>query len=97
MDLRQEILETAIKATVGDRNKSYGHPSGSMQIMADLINAYFKTQFTMADMAIIMVCNKLSRIPNNKLHIDNNVDGAAYLAIQAELQQMLDGINNGKS
>jgi Domain of unknown function (DUF6378) len=86
---RQEILETALEFTTGDRNKTYGPPKPNLTCFANLVQAYLNgmtqpEQLDATDGAIIMTLAKISRIAVNKQHKDNYIDGAAYMAIAGE-------------
>lgn len=85
---RGEILEEARSLTEGDRNKTYGHPYDNLAYLGRLWGAYLGTEpipaFKVAEM---MTLCKMSR-SQNRLHRDNHVDGAAYMAIAGECQMM---------
>lgn len=96
--IRGQILDTAKGLTTGDRNKSYGPPIDNLTTYANLIAAYIEgrnaagTEYIDAvDAAIFMVLAKISRIVANRGHKDNYVDGAAYMAIAGECDELLGG------
>lgn len=89
VSVRQEILETALELTTGDRNKTYGPPKPNLTCFANLVQAYLNgmtqpEQLDATDGAIIMALAKISRIAANKQHKDNYIDGTAYMAIAGE-------------
>lgn len=96
---RQGILETASSLTSGDRNKSYGEPIDNMDLFAHLIDTYLTGKREVdgsnfidvdaVDASIIMALSKIARIAMNRGHVDNYVDGAAYMAIAGECDQIL--------
>lgn len=89
ISVRQEILETALELTTGDRAKTYGPPKPNLTCFANLVEAYLKgrndiSSVDATDGAVIMALAKISRIAANKKHKDNYIDGAAYMAIAGE-------------
>lgn len=102
--LRGQILDTAKNLTTGDRDKTYGPPIDNLTVYAELVSAYLigkvKTSIDIkealmnldaVDAAILMVLAKVSRIAMNRGHKDNYVDGAAYMAIAGECDELLGG------
>jgi hypothetical protein len=101
--VRGQILNTAKSLTTGDRNKSYGPPIYNLTTYANLCQAYMDgrgldssaiqeiTPLDAVDMAIFMVLAKVSRIAANRGHKDNYIDGAAYMAIAGECDELLGG------
>lgn len=83
--IRGELLERALAATCGDRNKTYGEPLEQFTRHAELCSAYFGRAISPHDVAIFLILCKLSRIPGNPAHEDSYIDGAAYFAIAGEL------------
>ena len=95
--IRENILETAIGLTTGDRNKAYGDPYNNLLIQANMINNYLYARFpekeielTPQDIAMVYVLGKVTRIGLNPSHEDSHIDGAAYLAIAYECNQKED-------
>lgn len=91
--LRQEILEKALVATMGDREKSYGSPFPNMSCAAELKNVYKKfagNKYNAAhEQAMDMVFTKLARIATGAVgHLDSYIDASAYIAIAAECQNI---------
>ena len=92
--IREEVLETAIKLTTQDRNKQYGDPGVNMRCFAAMIDVYLhfhgqgglNRTVNAHDAAMIMALSKVARIAvSSKPHMDNYIDGAAYLAIAAQV------------
>lgn len=91
---RTKILLEANKLTSGDRDKTYGPPIDNLSTYADLCSAYLAAlpdpkKLDATDGSVLMILAKISRIPRNKLHRDNYVDGAAYMAIAGECAEIL--------
>lgn len=94
--IRGQILDTARSLTTGDRNKSYGPPKDNLTTYANLCEAYLHGKgkdnvLDAVDGAIFMVLAKVSRIAANRGHKDNYVDGAAYMAIAGECDDLIGG------
>ena len=90
---REAILQTAIDLIVGDRQDSYGEPSGQMEHtwkLWELYRKHSKGKYGGAhEAAMFLAINKLSRISyGNECKDDHYVDFSAYLAIafEAELE-----------
>jgi hypothetical protein len=96
---RVRTLETAIKLTGGDRNKSYGPPFDTLSDCAELWNAYINTKqacieatadgsysvrLRAEDVAWLMTLVKMARSFQSGYHPDNYTDAAAYSAIAGE-------------
>jgi hypothetical protein len=75
------ILEEAHQLVYGDRSEQYGGPFLDFGRTAGMINALFqdklKKEFTREDIAMLMICVKLSRTMN-KIKRDSIVDIAGY-------------------
>lgn len=78
----QSILKEAEQLTHGDRAQSYGHPFDNYTRVAGLVNILLKdklaTELTASDLALVMICVKLSREMNFPKR-DNLVDIAGYV------------------
>lgn len=99
---RVQTLETAIKLTGGDRNKSYGPPFDNLTDCANLWNAYvnskqacivrtadsYEVKFTAEDVAWLMTLVKMTRSFQSGYHPDNYTDAAAYSAIAGECREI---------
>ena len=93
---RGRVLSQASACTLQDRNANYGEPHHNLSCLAELKAVYKKyagSKFSAThDTAIEHVLGKIARIAagSGKLHLDNYIDGAAYLAIAAECQDVED-------
>jgi hypothetical protein len=100
---RVQTLETAIKLTGGDRNRSYGPPYDNLSDCANLWNAYinskmgcivpkadggYEVNLKAEDVAWFMVLVKMTRSFNTGYHPDNYTDAAAYSAIAGECREI---------
>lgn len=100
---RVRTLETAIKLTGGDRNKSYGPPFDNLSDCAELWNAYINTKqacieptadgsysirLRAEDVAWLMALVKMTRSFQHGYHPDNYTDAAAYSAIAGECREI---------
>lgn len=100
---RVQTLETAIKLTGGDRNKSYGPPYDNLSDCANLWNAYinsklgcivpkgdggYEVRLNAEDVSWLMVLVKMTRSFNPGYHPDNYTDAAAYSAIAGECREI---------
>jgi hypothetical protein len=94
--IRQHVLDTATKAVMQERNKSYGEPDEDFQRIAAIASAMgFRVaegsadgdlvrQLTGSDVAKFMIALKLSRLMWNDTHEDSWVDIAGYAACGLE-------------
>lgn len=77
----ESILQEAHRLTHGARNKDYGHPLDDYTRTARMFSALMadklKEPLTAADMAMAMMCVKLSRQANSPKR-DNMTDAAGY-------------------
>ena len=95
---RKDILEKATNATCNDRNTTYGEPYDNLGCLVELkavYDKYAKGKYSpVHDEAIGHVLGKIARIAVGKPgHTDNYIDGAAYLAIAGECQEIHDQLN----
>lgn len=93
--IRKEVLETAIKCTCDERNRTHGEPSQNLHNFYALWSV-FEDAFEAKNpegldshpafkMAMLNTFGKLARIcSGDYTHTDNYVDAAAYLAIAVE-------------
>jgi hypothetical protein len=109
--MREQLLESALAATMGDRNKTYGAPIDNMDNIAELWNAYLRMktaglpigseeaqneyQLTGEDIAWMNVLQKIARTASGVFHPDNYVDAVAYSAIAGECAQYTDSWKEG--
>lgn len=71
------ILEEAARLTRGDRQNAYGPPNQDFARTAKMWSALKGVEFTPAEVAMFMICLKLSRETHQKKR-DNTVDMAGY-------------------
>ena len=76
-ELNETILQEASRLVHGDRGASYGSPLDDFTKTATLFNTLRGTSLTAEDVAIFMMCVKLSR-EANKHKRDNLVDLCGY-------------------
>lgn len=83
----ESILQEAHRLTHGDRRTDYGHPlddyTRTARMASALLAHKLKEPLTADEMALIMVCVKLSRQVNRPKR-DNMVDGAGYCWVAQE-------------
>ncbi len=82
---RPEILDTAKKMVCGQREQDYGTPENNFQFIADLWSAYYGTEFTAQDVAMMMTLLKIARIKTGTATDDSFVDAAGYIACGGEI------------
>lgn len=83
----ESILQEAHRLTHGDRRADYGHPlddySRTAGLVSTLLAHKLKEPLTADEMALAMVCVKLSRQIHRPKR-DNTVDGAGYFWVAQE-------------
>jgi hypothetical protein len=77
--LHPTILEEAQRLVYGDRERVYGHPREDFARTAAMWSALFGRRFEARDVALAMMCVKLSREAHQHKR-DNLVDIAGYAA-----------------
>lgn len=82
---REQILDEAIRLTVGDREKSYGTPQKNHERIAAMWSVILGDEVTPTQVALCMAALKIARLIETPDHLDSYVDGAAYLGIAGEL------------
>lgn len=82
---RFEILES-VDRVLKERQGTHGDAYAQFSLCAKLVNAYFGTEFTPADMATINRFQKMSRDKIGGFHIDNTLDSIGYTAIEGEMR-----------
>lgn len=75
------ILEQAAHVITGPRQEAYGRPQENFQRIADLWSAYYDSQFTQQDVAIMMILLKVGRITEAGATEDTLVDICGYAAL----------------
>ena len=84
---RKEILDTAAKCVLGDREQDYGTPEANFARIADLWNAYIGGDFiSPTDVAVMLALLKIARIRSGNAKDDNWVDLAGYAACGGEIE-----------
>lgn len=86
--IESSVLAEASGIIYGDREKTYGHPSKNLDVIADMWNAYMKGRITAEnyllnakDVAAMMILLKAARLANNQSHRDSVVDICGYAAL----------------
>ena len=79
------ILDEAKEIIYGDREKTYGHPSKNLEVIAAMWTAYIQSRnvatLTAQDVALMMTLLKVARLANSPDHHDSLVDSVGYLAL----------------
>jgi len=75
---QEDILEEALRLTSGDRNNQYGPPDADFKRTASMWSALFGRTFTSHEVALAMICLKLSRLSWSEDKRDSWVDVAGY-------------------
>ena len=89
---RKETLDNAIRCVCGQREKDYGKPEESFEIIAEFWRTYVRGKhdsdipFTGDDVSALMSLLKLGRIACGQTHEDNWIDRAGYAACGCEIQ-----------
>ena len=81
---REDCLKEAKKCICGDRDRDYGNPNGSFELIGKLWGDYMGIKITPKDVAIMMALLKVARCKYSD-KIDSFVDGAGYFACAAEV------------
>ena len=84
---RSEVLATADKLINGARQAHYGTPQENFARIAAGWSVLLKTDVTPEQVALCMAWLKLARLVNGP-HDDSYIDGAAYMALAAELSEL---------
>ena len=85
---REEILRTAEKCVMGDREQAYGSPEQNFKVIADLWNVYVGSpRFQPKDVAAMLALLKIARIASGHAKEDNWIDLAGYAACGGELEE----------
>lgn len=88
--IRQDILDAAAKCVNGDRDRQYGSPEDSFQLVASFWNAYLGIPngegIKPRDVAAMMALLKIARISGPACNSDNWIDLAGYAACGGEVE-----------
>ena len=82
---REELLDTAKQMVCGHREQEYGTPEDNFNRIASYWSTYKGTEFTAADVAVMMALLKVARIQSGNATTDSFVDLAGYAACGAEI------------
>jgi hypothetical protein len=84
---RKEILETAAKCVVGDREEDYGSPEQNFDRIAAFWNIYLGGgDINAKDVAAMLALLKIARVASGHAKSDNWVDLAGYAACGGEIE-----------
>ena len=84
---RKELLDTAAKCVVGDREEDYGSPEQNFDRIAAFWNTYLGVAtITAKDVAAMLALLKIARIASGHAKSDNWVDLAGYAACGGEIE-----------
>ena len=81
---REEILQTAIDLTMGNRNEQNGDPLENHTRIAKIWSVVLGIEVEPYQVALCMAGLKIARLAYNPLD-DSFIDGAAYLGIAGEI------------
>lgn len=82
---REELLDKAKKIVAGNRQDMYGNPEDNFVFIAELWSRYLKTDIGAADVAIMMILMKITRLAASCYDsADSWIDIAGYAACGAE-------------
>lgn len=90
-EMREGILNDAIKAVCTDRNAQYGEPEDNFKVIAELWNNYLRyakssvTQLDAYDVGMLMTLLKIGRAMTGTLKMDTFIDAAGYIACAGEI------------
>lgn len=74
----EDILEEALRITSGERNNAYGPPTQDFARTAAMWSAIFGRKFSPHEVAMAMMCLKLSRMSWDPSNRDHHCDLAGY-------------------
>lgn len=83
---RTEILDTAKRCVVGDREQDYGSPKRNFERIAELWSSYLGHPIVAKDVAAMLALLKIARIASGHAKADNWVDLAGYAACGGEIE-----------
>ena len=83
---REFMLDEAATLVKHDRNADYGDPGDNFFDIAQMWSAYKDIEFSVHDVAAMMVLVKVARIKSSPGKDDNWVDIAGYAAVGYEVR-----------
>jgi hypothetical protein len=86
MNTRTRVLEQASALINGDREKDYGTPQQNFARIAQGWQIILGCDVSPDHVALCMAWLKIARLANGP-HADSYIDGAAYMALAAELSE----------
>lgn len=86
---RDEVLAEAKKCICGDRDRDYGNPKGSFELIAGLWSSYLGADIKARDVGAMMVLLKVARMKTSS-KADSGVDICGYGACVVELDTETD-------
>lgn len=81
--IRADVLETAKRYVLKDRNATHGEPEDNFGRIAELWTAYKRVPINATDVAVMMTLVKVARIAQSPEHRDSWIDLAGYAACGA--------------
>jgi hypothetical protein len=85
MVTREEILAIAGSVISGDRSKDYGDAKDNFETIAALWSSYLDHDFTVVDVANMMILMKIARSKTSPRKQDHWVDICGYAALTGEI------------
>lgn len=86
---RDEALDKAKTFICGDRDRDYGSPKGSFELIAKLWSAYLGVDLKARDAGIMMALLKIARLKTSG-KVDSSLDLIGYGACITELDTEVD-------
>ena len=92
---RKEILDSAAKCVLGEREQDYGSPEDNFRTIAALWEVYLRRSAVAPgvelavfpeDVAAMLALLKIARIASGNIKADNWIDLAGYAACGGELE-----------
>lgn len=81
MSEKTNVLDEAKTIIYGDREKTYGHPSVNLEVIAKFWGEFLGTKISAKDVAVMMILLKAARLRNDISHRDSIVDICGYAAL----------------
>ena len=90
----ESVTQEAYRLVNGERGETYSHPaidfSRTASMVSGMLNHKLKEPLTPQDIALLMVCVKLSRLVNSPDHRDSAVDIAGYIECYWMVKEWMD-------